>query len=417
LDPIMKLRSFSLAALLALASLAGCSSEAATGDDSTTADENEIVNVPQTDVERQSIGNCWIYAHASWIESMNLKATGQQFDLSQSYWTYWHWFDQIAGGFSSQISTGGNWSTANGIIRKYGLMAEKDFVFADTQNEMSARQKQALDTLNESMKNGVLKDAAARRDKKIVRREMDRAWGLTAETTTMLNNVFGEAVTKTFSGTTPANNAGTKIVKAQDFAVAYSAGPGQPIAQKKLSQAITEWRQVYYSVGDRAFLTRLQKALHDAQPVVITWFVDFNAMENRESPLKGSFNMTTLGQFGPGRQGGHMTVLEDYQAKLADGTVLKAGTTLDPQNPEHRVLLQKALEPSTKIEFLRVKNSWGSARPDRAFAPGMPGYHDLYMDYLNGPVKRCVERNGETDTTNCPYDHTPFQNIVLPPGY
>ena len=75
------------------------------------------------------------------------------------------------------------------------------------------------------------------------------------------------------------------------------------------------------------------------------------------------------------------------------------------------------LEPQAKIEFLRVKNSWGSARPDRAFAPGMPGYHDLYMDYLDGPVKRCMERNGETDTTNCPFDHTPFQNIVLPPGY
>ena len=48
----------------------------------------------------------------------------------------------------------------------------------------------------------------------------------------------------------------------------------------------------------------------------------------------------------------------------------------------------------------------------------MPGYHDLYMDYLNGPVKRCTTRfDGETDTTNCPYDHPPLQKVVLPPGY
>lgn len=412
----MKLRSLSLASLFLLSAL-GCSSEVT--DENAAIDENEIVNVPQTDVERQSIGNCWIYAHASWIESMHKKATGQDFDLSQSYWTYWHWFDQIAGGFSSKISTGGNWTTANGIIKKYGLMAEADFVALDTTNEMSSRQKQALDTLNASLESGALKDPAARRDKKLVRREMDRAWGLTPEITAQLNRAFGEGVTRTFSSSTQANATGTKIVKAADFPVAYPTGPGQPVAQKRLSSAMTEWRQIYYSSGDkRGFFLRVQKALHDAQPVVITWFVDFNAMENRDGELKGSFNMTTLDEFGPGRQGGHMTVLEDYQAKLSDGTLLKAGETLDPQNPEHARLLARALEPQTEIQFLRVKNSWGAARPDRAFAPGMPGYHDLYSDYLNGPVKRCVTKpDGETDTTNCPYDHTPLQNVVVPPGY
>ena len=109
--------------------------------------------------------------------------------------------------------------------------------------------------------------------------------------------------------------------------------------------------------------------------------------------------------------------IEDYQAKLSDGTVLQAGKTLDPSKAEDKALLDRALDARTEIQFLRVKNSWGAARPDRAFAPGMPGYHDLYVDYLNGPVKRCAEKNGETDTTNCPSDHTPLQNVVLPPGY
>ena len=412
----MKLRSLSFALLLSLAAAAtGCATEVA--DNATTNDENEIVNVAQTDVERQSIGNCWLYAHASWIESMNKSATGTDFDVSQSYWTYWHWFDQIAGGYSSQILIGGNWTTANNIVRKYGLMAEEDFIFADTLNEMSNRQKQALDTLNESLKNGALKDTAARRDRKVLRREMDRAWGLSAEQSAMLDRVFGERVTKTF--TASANATGTPIIRAQDFVVSYSPAPGRPRVERKLSQAMSDWRQVYYSTGDRrGFLLRVQKALHAEQPVIITWFVDFNAMESGQNELRGSFNMTTLGRLGPGSQGGHMTVLEDYQAKLADGTLLKAGVTLDPQDAEDKALLDRALEPSTQIQFLRVKNSWGSARPDRAAAPGMPGYHDLYLDYLNGPVKRCTTTaSGSTDTSNCPYDHTPLQNVVLPPGY
>lgn len=416
----MKLRSLRLALLLSIAAVPALACSAPAAEEAATSDENEIVDVPQTDVERQSIGNCWIYAHASWVESMHEKATGESFDVSQSYWTYWHWFDQIAGGFATQISTGGNWTTANGIVKKYGLMAEADFVPLDTTNEMSSRQKQALDAMNASLKTGALKDPAARRDKKLVRKEMDRAWGLSAEVSASLDQVFGEGVTRTFaSTTTPANAAGSKIVRAQDFAVAYPTAPGAPPAQKKLTNAMSEWRQTYYSAGDRrGFFLRVQKALHDAQPVVITWFVDFNAMENRDVPLKGSFNLTTLREFGPGRQGGHMTVLEDYQAKLPDGTILQAGVTLDPQDPEDALKLRAALDPQTEIQFVRVKNSWGAARPDRAFAPGMPGYHDLYLDYLDGPVKRCVTRaDGETDTTNCPYDHTPLQNVVLPPGY
>jgi len=243
----------------------------------------------------------------------------------------------------------------------------------------------------------------------------------------MLDQVFGTEVTRTFSSSaSPANNASTTILRGQDFDVAYTRGGtatnanGQQnqTTRVKLSQAISEWREAYYSrTSRRSFLQRVQRALHDQQPVVITWFVDFNVMENRQNALRGSFNIDTLNQFGPGRQGGHMTVLEDYQAVLPDGTLLKAGTTIDKNTREGKALLNRALEGETKIEFLRVKNSWGSARPDRAFAPGMPGYHDLYINYLDAQVKRCNEVNGETDPTDCPSTTVPFQNVVLPPGY
>ncbi|MBS2017722.1 MAG: hypothetical protein JST00_32895 [Deltaproteobacteria bacterium] len=404
----------SLVVMVAIGSLAACSAPTeAEGTNGDTTDENEIVNVAQTDVERQSIGNCWLYAHASWVESMHKTATGEDFDVSQSYWTYWHWFDQIAGGFTSEVSTGGGWAVANEIVKKYGLMAEKDFIAADSDNEMSSRQASALSAINASLKTGVLADPAKRRDKKALRAEMDRAWGLTPDVASKLTQAFGESATRTFASRTPARSEGTNIIRPQDFKVSYASGPGRAPISKSLSDAAREWRQSYYSRGDRAFLTRVQKALHAAQPVIVSWFVDFNAMENREGPLRGSFNMKTLNELGPGRQGGHMTVFEDYSAKLPDGTVLPAGETLAADDPK----LQRALDPRTEILFFRVKNSWGAARPDRAFAPGMPGYHDLQMGYLDGPVKKCAERNGQTDTTNCTSEQTPLKYVILPPGF
>jgi len=411
----MKFRSVSLALVTCFFAPTGCAS----APEQTGASEDAIVDVAHTDVERQSIGNCWLYAHASWAESMHKTATGEDFDVSQSYWTYWHWFDQITRSGVSTIQTGGNWSTANGIVSKYGLMAEKDFIDADTLSEMSSRQKQALDSINEELKSGELSNYDARRDKATVRRVLDRAWRLPAEKTAMLDQVFGASVSRTFSASWySADASGTPIIKARAFDVAYASRPGGDLKRTSLETAMYDWRQVYYSRGDRSLLLKVQEALHDAQPVIISWFVDFNAMENRANERMGSFNISTLAEFGPGSQGGHMTVLEDYEATLEDGTLLKAGVTLDPSNPDEKSLLDSALAPSTEIKFLRVKNSWGGYRPDRAFSPGMPGYHDLYLEYLDGPVKRCATKsNGDTDTTNCPTEITPLQYFIMPPGY
>ncbi len=417
--PGMALRSLFLALVLSLGSVLALGCAAPSDEGPIASGSDDIVDVPQTDVERQSIGNCWIYAHASWVESMHKAATGESFDVSQSYWTYWHWFDQIAAGTAGQISTGGNWQTANGIVRKYGLAPESSFIPADTATELSTRQASALAAVNESLSTGALKTSAARRNKALVREELDRAWELGAGVSATLDQIFGADASRTFTSTTSrADASGTAILRADDFAVSYANPPGAIAVQRRLTQAMSEWRQVYYTATDRrAFQQRVQRALHDAQPVIITWFVDFNALESRDTPLRGSFNLATLTELGAGRQGGHMTVIDDYQAKLADGRVLAAGTTLDPGKPEDKTLLDSALLPSTEVEFFRVKNSWGAARPDRAFAPGMPGYHDLHLDYLDGPVKKCVERGGTTDTSSCPSTTVPLQNVVLPPGY
>ncbi|MDB4996717.1 MAG: hypothetical protein JWM74_4149 [Myxococcaceae bacterium] len=412
----MALRSIGIG--LACAFAIGCT--AITSDQGPVASGSEdIVSVPQTDLERQSIGNTWIYAHVTWVESMHATATGEAFDVSASYWTYWHWFDQVAGGVATTLSTGGNWETANGIVRKYGLAHERAFVVADATIDMSARQASALAVVNASLQTGALSVPGARKDKALVRKELDRAWALGADVTSMLDRVFGADVSRTFSSlTSPADPTGTDIQRAADFAVAYATAPGTPNVQRHLDQAMREWRQVYYAAADRrSTQIRVQQALHDAQPVLLTWFVDFNALEDRDNGRLGSFNMTTLNELGSGVQGGDMTVIDGYRAKLADGRTLEAGQTLDPTKPEDKSLLDTALLPSTQVELFRVKNAWGSAHPERAFAPGMPAYNDLALDYLDGPVKKCVQRNGVTDTTSCPTTTTPLQNVVLPPGY
>ena len=79
--------------------------------------------------------------------------------------------------------------------------------------------------------------------------------------------------------------------------------------------------------------------------------------------------------------------------------------------------MTKALADGTKIQFVRVKNSWGGIRPDLRDDAVLPGYHDLEMGYLNGPIKECVKVNGRSDPTNCPRSIAPLWDVTLPAGY
>ena len=88
----------------------------------------------------------------------------------------------------------------------------------------------------------------------------------------------------------------------------------------------------------------------------------------------------------------------------------------DPEDEEDAAKLKAALLPSTEILLLRTKNSWGSKRTDRAFAKDFPGYHDLWMDYLNGPIKFCPRESHPTNE-NCKGESNPLRDVLLPPGY
>ena len=46
--------------------------------------------------------------------------------------------------------------------------------------------------------------------------------------------------------------------------------------------------------------------------------------------------------------------------------------------------------------------------------PGFPGYHDLYMDYMDAEIPWCGD--GQTGT-QCKGSQTPFNEIAFPPGF
>ena len=283
------------------------------------------------------------------------------------------------------------------------------------------RQKTALAKINDALKNGALKDPAARRNRGTVRKELDKAWELRPEMIATLDKVFGQTVSRTLDRSARAN-AGTSIKRSAEIPIAQPDAKTHQVVRGTLADAIGKksssfgprtgpmaWQEASYgfdATGRRAFLKRVQRALHDSAPVVIRWFVDFNSLDG-----EGRFAKPPSA---PGHQGGHMTVLEDYEAEVPGFGLIKAGVR--ETRPE---VLEAALSDQTSIKFLRVKNSWGTFRPDRAFV--LPGYHDLHMEYLNGPVKRCPELpDGQPDTSDnlskC-FDETPLGGVVMPPGY
>jgi hypothetical protein len=406
----------SLCALLLAGTVfgAGCA-PAPDAEEEISASTDPIVDIGGTAVKRQAVGNCWLYAGASWAESLVKQATGEELNMSESYWTYWHWFDQIANGrVGSEIQTGGWFSTAVEIMARYGIVSEEAFIPAEATEERSLRQKAALTKINESLKTGVLSSPEARRDRAVVRQELDLAFELDTTVVEQMDTIFRRDVTRTLDRSSVDTKA-TMIRRPVDFSALLREPETHEPHAGTLEDAIGTrsaggsrtgkymWRQSSYpfnASSRRTMLARVQRAMHDGQPVVMSWHVDFAAMKD--------------GQFlappeTPGAQGGHMVIVEDYQVADVPGFgTLTAGVA--ETRPE---ALEAALSPESTIEFIRIKNSWGTHRPD-PLSIG-PGSHDLYMRYLDGPIKQCTQENG-TSTDRC-WDDTPLNDFVLPAGY
>lgn len=395
----------------------GCGDSA----DATKTGDDDIVSLPHTDAKNQAIGNCWLYATASWLEALHAGATEEKLDLSESYWSYWHWYFQILWsadespenhfGKLDQIATGGSFPFAAHILKYAGAMREGDFIPEDASSITSRRQSSAQSAINRSLREGALKEKSARKDMALVRKEMDAAWQLSPDVIARLDAAFGPALEK--YGTEPPEDS--KVISSSKLLV-LSRDPEtkQPVkvpladilpsAVEGVPHGRLAWQEVTYPQTPeerRRFLQRMQRAMHDGVPPLLTFLVDFAALRgNQFSEIPAS----------PGRQGGHMVALSDYQAENVPGF----GTLPAGQLESRPEALEAALAEEVTIPFLRVKNSWGPTGGASELTPS--GHYDLSMKYLNGPVKICLKPDGEMDRNNC-RDETPFTSLVLPAGY
>jgi hypothetical protein len=142
-------------------------------------------------------------------------------------------------------------------------------------------------------------------------------------------------------------------------------------------------------------MVRVMRALNDKQPVVMTFMVDFNALDITDQ----TFKMSLLKQNGRGGQGGHMVALEDYTVKNVPGVgEIGEGDVSDDL---------KALALKGDVVTLKAKNSWGTNRPDRGLTDG---YNRFDWEYLAGQWEWDSSFGGT-------FWFTTLTDFVLPPGY
>ncbi len=414
-------RSWWLAACLALGlSTASCASDASLDatDDGTTDLVEPVTDVSHTDVRNQSIGNCWSYASAAWVESLHRARTGQSVNVSESWITFWDWHRKITGynGVTrnattqrDEISTGGWWDSAMTILRDRGVVMEEEFIPEESTAARSARQSEALATINTELNTGGrLATATARRDPQIVLNVLLDAWRINDTVRADIRRVFGISARTTLSASTQQAPAWMrKVTTFQIRSAVARSSTATPVSwDGYLSDVIPggryAWKSVSYpstASSRTTVLRRTMRALNAAQPVLVSWLVDFNARNG----TSGAFDMETLRAAGSaGRQGGHLVVSEDYEVVVRQ-----------PGQPERRLAAgqmasaadMRLAEQYGDMVFLRIKNSWGTSQGPIGGSFG--GYHDLYANYLNGPIR----------WTEAMADRTPLSSLILPSGF
>lgn len=376
-----------------------------------------VTDVSHGEVRRQSIGNCWAYASTGWLESLHLARTGAAVNVSESWLTFWDWHKKVTGGsitrnattMTDEVSTGAWWDSAMTTLRDRGVVFEADFIPEEAQAERSMRQSEALAALNAELNGmGRLASATARRDPQVVLNVLLDAWRINDAVRADVRRVFGLSARSTLATTREAVPAWLR--KANAFPVRTAVARSGTAAPTSWDGTLADvipggryaWKTLSYPTTATARTTalrRVMRALNAKQPVLVSWLVDFNA----RSSATGAFDLATLrAAGGPGRQGGHLVSSEDYEVVIRQ-----------PGMPERRLPAgqpasaadMRLAEQYGDLAFLRIKNSWGTAQGP--LGGGFGGYHDLTVEYLNGPI-RWTEANG---------DRTPLSSVILPFGF
>lgn len=350
-------------------------------------------DISNTPVKWQSIGNCWAYATMSWIEALALNGSDGKLvlNISESYHTYRDWELKLlrSRGAMTEIDTAGSFSSSIHILEKFGMMNEGDFIPHEENLTKSDIQLKALEYMNLSLKSGALKND---RSPETIRAELDNAFQVNLENLKDRILPLNSVVVK------QSENGGTVTL---DEEMQKWGEVSWPQELNKISdQKLLPLMPTEMSPNRQNILKRLKRALKDGHPVMVVWLVDFNALGQG-----GIFSANNLRGRGPGTNGFHMVVMEDY---VAHGIDPATGNPFFSGEGKVSPELQNLATEYGNIDYFIVKNSWGgSERPDRPsyYVNGQGGFHRLEADYLLGWI-------------NFGYSAlSPLQAFVLPKGY
>ncbi len=146
----------------------------------------------------------------------------------------------------------------------------------------------------------------------------------------------------------------------------------------------------------RAAMKRVQRALHDDVPIPLSW-----CAEDPGADDTGAYKIPLSGV--QAADCAHETLITDYEVRLPNGKVLKAGVNASAADKA------AALDDAAEILFIRVKNSWGA--DDKG---AVHGYTDISLDYLMSSVSACPTKR---KTKACEDWSFMMNEVALPPGY
>jgi hypothetical protein len=386
--------------------------------------------------DQKETGNCWLFATLGWVESLELGAAREAGEAttvrhySPAYLDYWDWYEKITAAqipegadateeaVRETLDSGGSWGSAAELVSRWGLVRSRDI---DPGERDADKALAALAALTTSLRAGNLGTAEARADRRLVRRELDRAFGFPSGLQGAMESTFGDG-SKTLEdeGVTPANAIraaadvhvripradGTAVVRPLTDAIGERAAGDDPDRRKgtyAFSVVSFTPAMARDASATRAYFARIQRVLHTRTSIPIGWY-----WADKADPSNlGKFEGVSRTPNGEAESTSHLSILDDYQVEGVPGFgTLKAGA--EATEAQQRAALAK----DAKVAFLRIKNSFG-ARTKTKVRPS--GYDDLYASYLLGRHETCPEgvRSGGRGCER----HRGLEDVALPAGF
>lgn len=355
-------------------------------------------HIPVSSAKRQALGNCWIYATTSWLESVILLNTSprKEYNFSESYFLYRIYEVRLKDAahnnrpFPDEIYAGGEWSESVDLMNHFGLMREGDFIPHEANDAESKTQLYATEYINNSIRSGLLSHD---RSYEAIEHELDQAFGV------QRSNLGGKVISADHIQTAPGRTLREELKHWKEIYLPYEQPIGGLPQSAKMKQET------------RIKLVEIKDHLNQQRPLLAHWWIDFNAVDKQG--ILSVAQMRAKG--GPGEGGSHMTNLVDY---VASGSVPNTNITFETDEGAVSKELQELALRYGEIDYLVMRNSWGTHRLDRPdYESKDPqqkhtrGFQRLNADYLFSylPVTQFnSQRNG-----GIPYV-TGLISIVLP---